>query len=109
MSLMSTARKHDLPPMWDGRIVTWHGWQTLPPAFLCPPPAPDCCRSCGSMTPSVTNRGSRKVVERGSRWMPSLIAFRCPDCRADKVWDTGADEWWDLDASDYGNDGSVAL
>ena len=38
---------HDLPPKWDGRTVTWQGWQSEP-TFICPPPKPTPCRSCGS-------------------------------------------------------------
>lgn len=110
---MSTLveRAHDLPPRWDGFGVEWHGWEYLPPAFLCPPPPPQCCRTCGA-PPAVkgfpTTLVNRGYVERlNGHPQFRLHVFRCQVCRHDVVTDTVTGGTWDLDDSDYGDDGSV--
>lgn len=60
-----TTRAHDLPPTWDGRPVTWHGWDAGPPVIMCPPPNRECCQFCGSLEAAVGNRGSRREDESG--------------------------------------------
>jgi len=96
----------DLPPRWDGRPVEWHGWAAGPPVLICPPRSRSCCQFCGSLEPAVSNRGSRRVIEGRDRFMPSLIAFRCPDCHRDLVWDTSTDKTWELEPSDYTEEGA---
>ena len=54
----------------------------------------------------MSNRGSRRVIEGRDRFMPSLIAFRCPDCHRDLVWDTSTDKTWELEPSDYTEEGA---
>lgn len=114
-------RAHDLPPLWDGLVVIWRGWQTVEGhVFICPPPKePACCKACGSLQPSPSNHGlvalskgtDRETIERHAR--PGmvatyrLVAFRCTDCLFDQVWDTDADQWWDLDETDYVDEESV--
>lgn len=129
--LLTLAREHDLPPRWDGRIVTWTDWVPQLPAFVCPPPAlaDTCCQRCGSLAASVTCKGlvalsprttqeDLEYEEENRRRLKSLAgkrphlalfrlyAFRCPDCKHDQVWDTDTNDFWDLDPSDYGDDGS---
>lgn len=124
------SRQFDLPPMWDGLVVQWRGWEPQLRAFICPPPKdPACCRKCGSLTAPVCNVGyvatSPAVThadveyEEANRrrlgslahkrkplvWM-RLFVWRCPDCRHDVVHDNDTDECWDLDDTDYGPDGS---
>lgn len=129
--LLTLARKHDLPPRWDGCITTWRGWEPLPIAHICPPPKRRCCSGCGSAEEPVLNVGTvchsprtthaelrhdaenRKRLRRLAYKRPllatmRLYAFRCQDCRADEVWDRKTDEWWTLDHTDYGDNGSVA-
>lgn len=103
---LTHAARHDLPPLWEGRPVMWHGWGAGPPVLICPPPARECCQFCGSLEPSVSNRGSREVIVGSRRFMPSLIAHRCPDCRRDLVHDMGTDETWELEPSDYDDGGA---
>lgn len=126
---LPTLRDHDLPPFWDGFAVVWDGWETQQPAFICPPPKATCCRACGSMNPSLMNRGrmarstvvthqmigERDVAQERLPWsvrgklkalaLYSLVAFRCLDCRFDQVLDREG-RWWDLDESDYMDAGS---
>lgn len=108
--LLTELREHDLPPSCDGIAVEWLGWQILPThVFICGRgrPEPDCCRACGSLTPSVINRGVRRVHLGGKdRVLAVLMAYRCPDCRHDAVHEHGDDQWWDLDHTDYGDEGS---
>jgi hypothetical protein len=124
------TRRHDLPPRWDDRIVTWRGWEVQIEAFICPPPRQRCCEACGSLAKPVVNRGvvavspattqaeldydaeNRRRLGRLAHKRPliafvRLHVFRCPDCKTDLVWDTDTDEWWTLDDTDYGDDGSV--
>lgn len=130
--LLTMLREHDLPPRWDGRLVTWSGWTPQPPAFICPPPplGDTCCPACGSIAPRSQNRGlvahsprtTREQLDddaENRRRLGSLshkrkrldtlrlYAFRCPDCRHDQVLDLETDEFWDLDHTDYGDEGSV--
>lgn len=129
-------RDFDLPPRWDGNVVVWDGWDRLDahgPVFICPPTPRHCCPACGSLTPSLTNRGRRALSPRTTRQqildhdaarrrlpesvrsklhagrgplaLYGLTAFRCPDCRFDQVLDADR-RWWDLDESDYRADGS---
>lgn len=103
---METVTRHDLPPKWDGRPVTWHGWDAGVTTYVCPEPNRECCQFCGSLEPAVFNRGSRRVIEGRDRFMPSLYAYRCPTCRRDIVEETGSDEAWELEPSDYGDEGA---
>lgn len=129
--LLTLAREFDLPPKWNGLLVSWSGWEPQIPATICPPPKTrDCCSACASPHPPATNRGyvatsplvtpamlRRNEEQRAAlplrerHHVPSLAlfrlhAFRCQDCRHDVVWDTDTDEWWDLDHTDYGPEGS---
>lgn len=131
--LLALLREHDLPPFWDGLATVWDGWVTQPRAFVCPPPAPQCCRACGSMARPVINRGrvarvpavthariqahkeNRARLGRSNAHLAGrpvvlvrLFAWRCPDCLHDQVWDTDTDEVFDLDHTDYGPEGSKA-
>lgn len=108
MDLLYLARDNDLPPMWDGHRVEWEGWTTGPTMFLCPPPKRECCPACGAIVSAVTNRGVYRFLrERSGRWAHcTLLAFRCPDCRTDRVLDVSSGEWWNLEPEDYGDDGS---
>lgn len=108
--LLTLAREHDLPPKWDGVVVRWRGWRTLPDAriFICPPPKEiDHCKNCGSIAQSRINYGHRTVFLAGKdRDAGSLTAYRCPDCLHDLVEDETTGEWFDLDHTDYGPEGS---
>lgn len=129
-TLEVALREHDLPPMWDGLAVVWGGWLAPPPAFICPPPRPECCAACGAIGPAVINHGRvartaavthEQVAEVDaarnrlpprlrhkvkSRALHRLVAYRCVDCRHDVVVDNVTGETWDLDVTDYGDRGS---
>lgn len=130
--LLLGLREHDLPPLWDGRVVLWRGWEDPEPGhvFICPPPKQrHVCEGCGSLEPWVTNRGMVAVSpsltreellyeeenrarlgslahKRKPRALWRLHAYRCPDCKLDTVWDHDTDQWWTLDFTDYGPEGS---
>jgi len=131
--LLTLAREFDLPPKWNGLLVSWNGWEPQIPAFVCGPGARkqrDCCSACASPHEPAINRGyvatsplttpamlrrneeQRDRLPLGQRHkVPSLAlfrlhAYRCQDCRHDVVWDHDTDEWWDLDHTDYGPEGS---
>ena len=110
IDLLYLARDHDLPPSWDGHRIEWEGWQGMPPVFVCPPPKPQPCRSCGSLEPAIFNAGLFRSRDRrsGREQNNRLAVVRCPDCRTDAVMDRNGD-WWDLDPSDYTDDGSRVL
>jgi hypothetical protein len=123
----------DLPVAWDGRTVTWQGWDSTP-IRLCPPPTDPRCHCCGSTAEQPTNIGlvipepgdtmeseRTKYTRRSGRaysvkievraWpLFRLVAFRCPDCGHDMVVDvdTTPATVWDLDSTDYGPLGSLA-
>lgn len=111
-------RGHDLPPAWDGAPVEWGPWESLPDAFICPPPKPDGCDRCHSTAIPLRAHGTRTIVYGNDvvrihtarlhprRMRAALVAVRCPDCGHDTVWDTATDQWWDLDDSDYQDGGS---
>jgi len=123
---------HDLPPMWDGRVVEWHEWVAGSAFFACPKPKPERCDSCGSVEyPSwcvgvvhplpgdtFTDRIERRTrsgyvyltdhVVTFPAWpILRLSATRCPTCGHDHVIDM--DDWseWCLEASDYLDGGST--
>lgn len=127
---LPTDRAHDLPPRWDGHVVVWDGWEAgaLSDVRLCPPLPRECCPACGSLAEPTTNRGrvarsgittrqqiaARDASRRQLGWASHnlrtlavyrLTAFRCPDCRHDRVLEN-LTTWWDLDESDYTDDGS---
>lgn len=130
MKLRALPTEHDLPPLWDGRRVTWRGW-TVPMSTVRWHMAPEACTRCGSTEPSSMNPGTveplpgeqvdmaveRRTKRSGVVYLTSrrvaawavqrLMAFRCATCHHDTVWDMQG-EWWDLDESDYGEAGSVA-
>lgn len=133
---LPTDRDHDLPPRWDGWRVEWEGWTAPPDIFICPPPKPQPCRACGSFDEQIMNRGrswsepgairpyrraktyrqseANQKADADGSVMLHLVAYRCPDCRADRVRtfgsfvNTAAELWWDLDESDYTDTGSRA-
>lgn len=123
------GRANDLPPRWDGRVVSWTEWR--PDRLrVCGSLQPDACLECGSTAlPDYSrailypNQGDthRALIEAatrrtGRRYMrertvptkphPRLVAFRCPDCRIDQVLDLVTQTWWTLDEDDYGPEGS---
>lgn len=59
--LLTMLREHDLPPRWDDRLVAWRGWETQPPAFICPPPRQECCEA---YRPTGHQPRARRVVPR---------------------------------------------
>lgn len=114
-------RQHDLPPRWDGLSVEWGKWAHMP--IICPPPKRERCGHCRSVTPQVMNLGriwtdpaaSPNVVSIGKARLKNgkhlagiLTAFRCPDCRHDRVIDSDG-QGWDLDQTDYTDSGSQAV
>lgn len=110
-------REYDLPPMWDGRSVTWdEEWKPVSSMMnICPPPRKPYCSQCGSSSPSLVRRGQWGPIRTVSRnrfnqivkgWTYDwLTAHRCPDCRADTVLDAQGN-LWDLGPADYGARGS---
>lgn len=130
LHLDTVLREHDLPPLWDGLVVVWDGWEALPTVIICPPKPKDPCSACGSLTTPVVNRArvarstvitrellaerdaarERLPVTSRGKLKPlalyRLTAFRCPDCRHDLVVDGETGESWDLDVTDYGDTGS---
>lgn len=129
--LLTLTREFDLPPYWNGLLVSWTGWEPQIVPRLCRrPKSRDCCSACASparpavargyvaTSPLVTpaqlarNEAARAALPPGSRHqVRSLVllrlhAYRCQDCRHDVVWDHDDDSWWDLDHTDYGPTGS---
>lgn len=123
--LLVAARQHDLPPLWNGRVVVWTGWEATPQLFICTrgrgraPKA--CCEGCGSTEQQPMNVGylathptvTREEVQNVVAGTPPgvglayrhLTAFRCPECKTDVVVEVGGDVWT-LDHTDYGDEGS---
>lgn len=121
---------HDLPPSWDGALVTWKAWLDagLMTARLHCKPEP--CEGCGSLAAPLIAAGLRdpepgatvdvpvykrtrsgKIYAGKDRQVPAwpcidLHAQRCPDCGLDIVTDQRTGEVWTLDESDYGDAGS---
>lgn len=128
--LLTALREHDLPPRWDGLAVVWDDWRPQTPVFLCPPPKPTRCESCGSAAAALTSAGrvarvpafTVEMIRAGDqtrerlpasirhrvqpRALHRLVAFRCPDCDLDTVVDSQTHEVWVLDHTDYGPEGS---
>lgn len=76
------TRKHDLPPLWDGRAVWWQGWQAPhpDPVFVCTSSrklATYCCPMCGSQRQPATNRGhvARTTATSRERWLQRCEAW----------------------------------
>lgn len=128
--LLTLAREHDLPPLWDGLAVVWEGWRDVPPVFLCGNVEQAECPGCGGVTTTSTNIGlvgqrpdvthDQIQAEEANRrllgWAAHkrkriawrrLTVDRCANCKHDVVVDMETDEVWDLDYTDYGPDGSV--
>lgn len=112
-------RQHDLPPRWDGLPVQWGEWTDTADVIICPPPRhPNRCDRCETAAAPLINIGRIWTDEtsappaigrarlRGGRHLVGLIsAFRCPECRHDRVLDPNGQQW-DLDDTDYTDQGS---
>ena len=104
--LLVLAREHDLPPRWDGAPVEWEAWEPETPMFICPPPDDmGACDQCGSLEPKITARGIVTPLP-GAEAGQQLRAFRCPDCKHDRVWDSDTNDVFDLEPDDYSHNGS---
>lgn len=104
-------RAHDLPQFWDGQKVTWGPWgpNVDRELFICPPPraVSQVCPHCGAQ--DDPSRAEGRILVDGSpasRYIRSLIAYRCPLCLHDTVEDWRTGEQWMLDDSDYTDVGS---
>lgn len=132
-TLPPAPRDHDLPPRWDGHPVEWRPWQPgYTTTYEWHAKQPTVCGHCASTSKPSTAHGVVYAPETGLiqfrprggyphhlgqakaaahargapvRW---LTAFRCPDCRTDRIHDQTTNELWDLDDSDYTNEGSYA-
>ena len=133
-----SARTHDLPPKWDGRVVEWSEWDSSP-IFVCGPRGAakrSPCEGCGSTRSQATSIGTVyplasetyeveqprvKTTRSGREYVSGTVvaamrarptvqlhASRCPGCGLDTVFDVDTGECWTLDDSDYGDDGSEA-
>ena len=111
-TLPLAPRRHDLPPRWDGCTVEWQGWH-VDDTTLRFHLRRECCHTCGSLEWPVINVGRVRADGRGV-WilhrsggyqLGRLYAFRCPDCKHDRVVDLAGVEW-DLDDTDYDDEGS---
>lgn len=131
MDLFSIADDHDLPPKWDGRPITWAGWQSPLPTtmdFHAPLEAL-ACNECGTIDSPEVNRGrvaawpgettivdvvartrsGREYIrktEQQAQQKTTLVALRCPHCENDTVLDMTTNELWDLTSADYTDTGS---
>lgn len=121
---------HDLPPAWDGVLVTWGEWSSGRSTLAHHVPADQlACDECGTVDEKTVNFGRRppepgatfkadrrkrtrtghiySVTEEVPAWpVKDLFAFRCRHCGHDTISDERTGETWDLDASDYGDTGS---
>lgn len=108
-------REYDLPPMWDGKKVTWSDDWEVYDLHVCPPPKDKRTCTCGSTKPMLRKQGEvgpyksahrAKYNELRTRplWR-SLTVFRCSECELDTVLDFNGD-FWELGLEDYGDQGS---
>jgi hypothetical protein len=119
---MTTAgRPHDLPPLWDGRHVTWSPWRDVDPGSLAihAPSDAFACTGCGWITETQMRSIGRLHPEPGATftidgtelpaWPVAVLAVRrCTGCGLDQVTDLDTGDVWDLDDTDYGDTGSWA-
>lgn len=106
------TRTHDLPPLWDGQPITWHGWSpdTHTTLILHTPADRMACERCGTVDERRINWGSRPPAPDGPGWpVRDLWAARCRHCGHDQVTDERTGECWDLDPDDYGDSGSTEI
>lgn len=104
------GRRHDLPPSWDGRAITWDPWGDEPANFACRGRrSHDLTPTC----PACRRTGWRLMCHGRTQVDPTvsvhrLIAYRCRHCGHDTVTSISADgmQDWDLDDSDYQDTGS---
>lgn len=118
---ITSERKHDLPPMWDGHPVRWGAWSREPAARMCALDASGqaeatqtACTECGTVqTVDLIARGRVLSSLRGTSGqlcegalLTTLIADRCEHCGHDTVHRLDTRESWDLTPSDYTDTGS---
>lgn len=112
-------RQHDLPPLWDGRQVTWSRWMEADPGSLVfhTPSDTFACTGCGWIRTTQLHSIGRIHPEPVEKWIvdgsahtawpvAQLAAVRCPGCELDQVTDMDTGETWDIDPSDYTATGS---
>jgi hypothetical protein len=125
------SRKHDLPPLWDGRRVHWTDWAAeWPTTMVFHGAEEDACTDCGWIPDRVLYATGRvdpaegetftvyvprhtrsgriydKPVQRPAWGISRLHARRCAGCGLDQVTDMETWQVWDLEPADYTDAGS---
>lgn len=109
------SHDHDLPPRWDGALITWAGWcDPIPTTWNLHRPGQDRCEGCGHRGETASNLGTIHhaltaldgQASRRAGLTTALCAYRCPVCHLDTVIDLTTGEAWILDESDYHDEGS---
>ncbi len=113
--MTAPARTHDLPPLWDGRVVQWSDWTdeggiagrtTL---VFHVPSDHWACTGCGWIRDTELRAVGTLMPDSiaDTAWpVVRLLVRRCPGCRLDQVTDLGSGEVWDLKDTDYTAAGS---
>lgn len=112
--MTTTARPHDLPPLWDGRAVQWSDWTDegglARTTLVFHIPAHHwACTGCGWIRDTELRAVGTLMPGAGVRDLHPhvrLVVRRCPGCHLDEVTDLDTGEVWDLDGSDYTDSGS---
>lgn len=109
--MTAPTRRHDLPPLWDGRVVQWSDWTDFPLGSLVFHVPSDhwACTGCGWIRESeLRNVGTLMPDSIADTAWPvvRLLVRRCPGCHLDQVTDIISGDVWDLDATDYTAAGS---
>jgi len=109
--MTAPTRRHDLPPLWDGRVVQWSAWDdyALGSLVFHVPADHWACTGCGWIRDTELRNVGTLMPEVGVTDpypLVRLLVRRCPGCHLDQVTDIISGEVWDLDEHDYTDAGS---
>lgn len=104
-------RAHDLPPLWDGRVVQWSPWsdQGMGSLVFHVPADHWACTGCGWIRDTELRAVGTLMPPGGvTDLFPvvRLIVRRCLGCQLDQVTDIHTGDVWDLEDGDYTDSGS---
>jgi hypothetical protein len=110
---LTTTREHDLPPLWDGRVVQWSPWvdQQMGSLVFHVPADHWACTGCGWIRDTELRAVGTLMPPGGVIVMypvVRLLVRRCPGCHLDQVSDIVTGDVWDLEGRDYTDAGSWA-